>query len=85
MKPISEANAWRSADLGNKKSFTVELNDAARTELHHVAASMTVTDRAYHKVRKADVLMPTVDTAMGQVYEAVENGRGFALTERYFS
>ncbi|MFN0029633.1 MAG: TauD/TfdA family dioxygenase [Acidimicrobiales bacterium] len=79
LQPITDASAWRGADLEADRSWCVTLQDRERAELRAAAAALA--DRPEHLARldAGDAPLPGLQPLLARITQEVQHGRGMAV------
>jgi hypothetical protein len=81
--PIDAAAAWRSDDVADPSSWTIELTDEQRNDLATAARAAHVAGRTTATVTIDDFPLRTMTTVFDAVVQDLAGGRGFVLLRRF--
>jgi hypothetical protein len=79
LEPVTDASAWRGADMRRGTDWIVEWPPEASAELEAAAARVRGRGKAAPFFGKADFPLPTLSRFLADVAREVASGRGFVL------
>ncbi len=79
MQPISDASAWRGADLVQDRSWLVQLTPSDLAEIDDALRSVRTRGLDLGAVGRADFVLPGLGPKLEQHLDTIRTGRGFVV------
>jgi len=78
-KPIQEANVWTQDSFGGEYDWVIELSPNEIGDIEDAVAAAANAQHAPQDLRPETFPLPHLQAKLANIYETIENGRGFAV------
>ena len=78
-KPIEEANVWIRDSFDSEREWIIELSPSAINDIEKAVDAAADAGHAPQDLRPETFPLPRLKATLSDIYEIIENGRGFAV------